>query len=187
MQAATGKGYNLESTYFVLFPSQVVLFWWVMALFSYYWLNFNLSEVIFMDGPDFFPWLQVLSAPDFLLDWFDCIQAIWLSRGCISTAFLIDTIVVFTIVIFFQFLNIDYFERHFDLANCYRCLPARQSTINIVSIVLLVIWLFTIAVWNYQMRSVASSLRWLIVQQHRLYQHWGILLNNYKRDPSSRS
>lgn len=92
-----------------------------------------------MDCPDFFPWLQVLSAPEFLLDWSDCIQAIWQSRGCISTALLVDTIVVSTIVIFFQFLNINNFERHFDLANCYRCLSARQSTINIVSIVLLLI------------------------------------------------
>ena len=56
-----------------------------------------------MDCPGFFPWLQVLSAPEFILDWSDCIQALWQSRGCIWTAFLIDTIVVFTIVIFFQF------------------------------------------------------------------------------------
>ena len=92
-----------------------------------------------MDCPGFFPWLQVLSAPEFILDWTDCIQAIWQSRGRIWTALLIDTIVVFNIVIFFQFLNIDNFKIHFDLANCYRRLSARQSTINIVSIVLILI------------------------------------------------
>ena len=85
----------------------------LLTLLQFIWSDF-------MDCPDFFPWLQVLNTPKFL--WISLIvskqygraegvsrllfQAKWQSRGCISTALPIDTIVVFTIVIFFQFLNI---------------------------------------------------------------------------------
>ena len=104
MQAASDTGVNLESTYFVLFPCQVVLFWWVMPLFS---LIIDLTSIYL----EWFSWIVLVSSlgcrcwahPSLFLAWSDCIQALWQSRGCIWTAFLIDTIVVFTIVIFFQF------------------------------------------------------------------------------------